>query len=148
VAPKRTPEQAAEVGSFVNRLYEISGAPSWSEFARRAGVWSTNLSTWQTGTSVPEGWNLYSLVKEATRARVGRAEVSPDELVETALAAGPLEPVGLDDRLRSLEESVALTRRLVAESLGLQERERELEAELRQLRADQRLPAVEDGNHP
>lgn len=117
MAAKRTDEQKAQVAAFVQQLFALSGAPSWQEFARRAGVWSPNLSEWQTGTAIPDGWNLYSLIHEVSRAMAGGKETTAAEQAATAVAAGFLEPADQRARLESLEatvaESIALTREML-----------------------------------
>lgn len=137
-------EERAELAQFIDHLFEMSRHKTWVSFAGGAGVHWAQISDWHTGKVVPEGWNLYRLIREAARARAARADVTTDQVAATAVAAAPPAQQAILDRLRSLEESVDLTRRLVAESLGLQDRARELEAELQRLRADQ-PPAAADG---
>ncbi len=109
MAAKRTDEQKAQVAAFVQQLFRLSGAPSWQEFARRAGVWSPNLSEWQTGTAIPDGWNLYSLVHEVSRAMAGGRETTAAEQAATAVAAGFLEPEDRRDLLAKLTAAVAVS---------------------------------------
>lgn len=125
VAARRTPEQKAEAAAFVNRLYVMSKSPSWQEFARRAGVWSPNLSKWQTGTSIPDGWNLFRLICEAARAGDALKKATPVELAEIAVAAGPPVPEDPRDLLAGLASAVASsdrTNRLILDRLEAIER--------------------------
>jgi len=65
MAPKRTPQQYDEVAAFVRELYAQSGCPSWAAFARSAGVSSMDVSNWQLGKVIPDGWHLYCLIRAA-----------------------------------------------------------------------------------
>lgn len=86
----------------------MSGAPSWSEFARKAGVWSPNLSSWQTGTAIPDGWNLYQLVKEASRV----SETSAAQAAITAEGVARVTQIGEEAVSRWAAERAASDARL------------------------------------
>jgi len=65
MAAKRSKTQLAEVARFVDWLYEQGGFATWAEFASAAGVHWASLSDWHTGKKMPDGWNLYRLIKAA-----------------------------------------------------------------------------------
>lgn len=73
---------------FVRELYERSEAATWAEFATRAGVNPVQLSRWQSGASVPDGYNLVRLIKAVgetgytVRVREEQLKTLQDLLVE------------------------------------------------------------------
>ena len=60
VAPAPTDDEREHVRQLVWRLYELSGARSQSEFARRCEVLPSQVSDWLRGQNAP---SAYSLVK-------------------------------------------------------------------------------------
>ncbi len=68
MAAKRSSAQRDELAAFVQHLYAESGAATWKEYADRAQVHWASLSDWQTGKSVPDGWNLYRLIQAASES--------------------------------------------------------------------------------
>lgn len=94
--PKRTPEQKAEVGAFINRLYEISGATTNVEFAGRAGLYGSNVGEYRSGTTMPDAYTLIRLMSS-----VGVELRAKGEVVDLPAASAPLA------RPESTAESVA-----------------------------------------
>jgi len=56
-------EQRQEVARFVRELYARSGCATWDRFAKRASVHAVQVSDWQRGRSVPDGYNLLKLIR-------------------------------------------------------------------------------------
>ncbi len=88
MAPQRTPEQYDEVAAFVRELYAQSGCPSWAAFARRAGVSSMDVSNWQLGKVIPDGWHLYCLIRAAGGAPPMRSFEDIVRVAEGRILAG------------------------------------------------------------
>lgn len=115
MAAKRTAEQKSETARFVEDLFKASGYTTWADFARAADVHWASLSDWKTGKSVPDGWNLLSLVKAAIKTQPATTPpstlyVALDRLVtqlredEDSLQAHPEEAREAVDALRQVAD--------------------------------------------
>lgn len=111
--PKRTPEQKAEVGAFINQLYELSGADSDVDFASRAGLWSSNVGEYLKGKTMPDAYTLLRLMVSVDLRFTAKGNaLDLPALAEVPAAAGGRMTVSDRDRLARLE--VALERALLA----------------------------------
>lgn len=97
---RRTKEQRETVAAIVRTLYEASGADTWSDFAKMAGVHWASLSDWQLAKSVPDGWNLLLMMRAVMQQR---ADLQVDQLVDSII---PLPAPDSLRRLESLEAAV------------------------------------------
>jgi transcriptional regulator with XRE-family HTH domain len=50
------------MAQFIRDLYQRSGCSTWDQFAARAGVHAVQISDWQRGEHIPDGYNLLKLI--------------------------------------------------------------------------------------
>jgi transcriptional regulator with XRE-family HTH domain len=109
----RRAEQRKEVAQFIRDLYRRSGCATWEEFAVRAGVHAVQISDWQRGEHVPDGYNLLKLIRAADV--LSAEEQSPphplidsiEHLVE-AIENSPALARSLEPSLREVAQQVRL----------------------------------------
>lgn len=58
-----TPEQKAEVGAFLQQLYELSGETTVTGFASRAGLYGSNVGEYLKGDAMPNGYTVLRLMR-------------------------------------------------------------------------------------
>lgn len=87
VARPRTDQEKQVVASFVRDLFRASGYKTAEEWGSRAGVWGSNLSEYQSGKAMPDGYNLLRLMRAAGVELRGR-----DEAVDLPEGMAPRVP--------------------------------------------------------
>lgn len=123
MAARRSEAQLRELARFVQGLYALGGYATWKEFADQAGVHPVQLSDYQTATSEPSGWSLYSLI----RAAAERAQSNPvDAAVSLDARRAGRERAELGE---SVAELLAGQKEILRRVKAVQQRERDAERE-------------------
>lgn len=112
MAASRSPSQLAEIGAFIQRLYELGGYGTWKEFADDAKLSAPQLSDFQRGTVEPSGYNLFRLI-QAAAARAGtddatlalRLGATPASLLEGIREGVSSLLLGQAEILQSIDEA-------------------------------------------
>lgn len=100
MAASRSERQLAEIGVFVEALYEIGGYGTWKEFADEAKISTGQISEFKNGVAEPSGYNLLRLIQvSAERAKDGQVTVAGRALGSDRLAK-------IEDALASLSNGM------------------------------------------
>jgi transcriptional regulator with XRE-family HTH domain len=111
VAEMRKLEQRQEIALFIQELYRRSGCRTWDQFAVRAGVHAVQISDWQRGEHVPDGYNLLKLIRAANVLAAER-RTPPHPLIDSiehlvaAIEGSPTLAQSLGPSLRELARQV------------------------------------------
>ncbi len=111
MADLRRPEQRREVAQFIRELFRRSGCATWEQFAVRAGVHAVQISDWQRGEHVPDGYNLLKLIGAANVLAVEEQAPSHPlidsiELLVEAIESSPSFARALEPSLREVARQV------------------------------------------